>query len=127
VYGVRNVAPISRILSAPRPAAATEPARVNGTFTLGFARGDPLPGYEQLYQALDTLLVAIILLTVLAWIWFPMTMVICAAISVFAMGVCVVFSCATTQKETSAIAEPYLGAFENNVRDGRAMIDNSAP
>ena len=46
-----------------------------------------MPVYEDLYRARDCLLVATILLYVLAWIWFPMTMAIWTAISFIVTGV----------------------------------------
>jgi hypothetical protein len=53
------------------------------------------------YRAWDSLLVAIILLTVLTWISFPMTMAIWTAISFIAMGAFVVFSCAEMPERLS--------------------------
>jgi hypothetical protein len=45
-------------------------------------------------RAWDYLLIAMILLTALAWIWFPMAMTIWIATSFIMFRACVAFSCA---------------------------------
>ena len=69
-------------------------------------------------RAWDCLLVAMILLNVLAWIWFPMTMVIWTAINFVATVIYVVVS---LELDRNARKRPL-----REQRDGRRTVEHAA-
>jgi hypothetical protein len=69
-------------------------------------------------RAWDCLLVAMILLYVLAWIWFPMTMAIWTAVSFIATVIYVVVSLELDRNARKRRLREQ--------RDGRAMVEHAA-